>query len=539
MNPLLTHLGIQRRTRRWRSLLATCRTCDLRLGTILILAIASTASAQTRMQPVGQPPQRDYYAPDNQYDDYDTLTRGPVHEAFAEPIAFDPEPGRLAPVAPPEPIYEVPPDYRPEGYNVQWIPGYWIWDDEINDYLWVSGIWREVPPGREWIAGYWIQAQHGYRWIPGFWADTNRSQQIYLPEPPASIETGPNIQTASPNDVWISGTWIWNNNRYAWRPGYWTQGRPDWIWVPAHYVWSPRGYVFVDGYWDYDVDRRGLLFAPVRFQKSVYRRPNFRYSPRIVVDLRTLTDHLFLRSNDYHYYFGDYFDARYANRGYRPWFSTYTSKRVYDPIYQHRRWQHRNDRDWDNRLRRDFDHRRQNVHARPARSWADQRRYTRDRNRNADKDRSPVDRLRHSIGKTLTQIVNRKHDSLKFTQLDENRRRELSERRKGIDQVRSQRRAAESRNDGKPDRRYRTRTVPAHEPVIKSPVSSKPHRELGEKARPPARPNSPGVKNDVPRRRRTTRDDNSKSIRRKDDKRDDRKSRDDDDKDKKRKKRRD
>ena len=52
------------------------------------------------------------------------LTRGPVHEAFAETVSFNPEPGVVVPKAPPEAIEEVPPEQRPEGANVAWIPGY-------------------------------------------------------------------------------------------------------------------------------------------------------------------------------------------------------------------------------------------------------------------------------------------------------------------------------------------------------------------------------------------------------------------------------
>lgn len=45
----------------------------------------------------------------------EVLTRGPVHEAFAETITFNPEPGVVVPQAPPDIIEEVPPDQRPEG----------------------------------------------------------------------------------------------------------------------------------------------------------------------------------------------------------------------------------------------------------------------------------------------------------------------------------------------------------------------------------------------------------------------------------------
>ena len=99
------------------------------------------------------------------------LTRGPVHEAFAETVAFNPQPGVVVMRECPAPIVELPPDLKPEGANVTWIPGYWAWDDERNDFLWVSGIWRDLPYGRQWVPGYWCVCESGYQWTPGYWAD--------------------------------------------------------------------------------------------------------------------------------------------------------------------------------------------------------------------------------------------------------------------------------------------------------------------------------------------------------------------------------
>lgn len=62
-------------------------------------------------------------------DDLEVL-RGPVHEAFAESVSYEPQPGILVGAAVPELIEELPPEQRPEGGNVAWIPGYWVWDDE-------------------------------------------------------------------------------------------------------------------------------------------------------------------------------------------------------------------------------------------------------------------------------------------------------------------------------------------------------------------------------------------------------------------------
>jgi hypothetical protein len=46
------------------------------------------------------------------------LTRGPVHEAFASSVSFNPEPGFLVGTTPPLLIEEIPPEQRLEGDNV-------------------------------------------------------------------------------------------------------------------------------------------------------------------------------------------------------------------------------------------------------------------------------------------------------------------------------------------------------------------------------------------------------------------------------------
>src|SRR5665647_665283 len=42
----------------------------------------------------------------------EVLTRGPVHEAFAETISYDPKPGIIVNAKPPELINEVPPEQK-------------------------------------------------------------------------------------------------------------------------------------------------------------------------------------------------------------------------------------------------------------------------------------------------------------------------------------------------------------------------------------------------------------------------------------------
>src|SRR5438105_4201396 len=76
---------------------------------------------------------------------------GPVHEAFARPLTLNPQPNPMLAQQPPEPILEALPDQKPEGPNVQWIPGYWSWDPTQKEFIWISGFWRVPPPNRQWI----------------------------------------------------------------------------------------------------------------------------------------------------------------------------------------------------------------------------------------------------------------------------------------------------------------------------------------------------------------------------------------------------
>ncbi len=254
--------------------------------------------------------------PTSPEDGIEVLTRGPVHEAFAGTAGLDREAGLVVQKQPPQAIEELPPDQRPDGDNVTWIPGYWAWDDERNDFLWVSGVWRNLPPGRQWVPGYWGQSDTDSQWISGYWADAQANEIEYLPEPPATVDVGPNIAAPSANHTWVPGSWVWQDNRYAWRPGFWAANQPNWVWTPASYVSTPRGHVFVDGYWDYPVARRGMLFAPVFFSPATFAQRGFSYSPSTAINPGTFMDNLFVRPQYQHYYFGDYEAANYRDAGF-------------------------------------------------------------------------------------------------------------------------------------------------------------------------------------------------------------------------------
>jgi hypothetical protein len=93
--------------------------------------------------------------------DTEPLAQGPVHEAYAEPVDYQPQPGPVVNKQPPDAIDEMPPDQKPEGSDVRWIPGYWAWDSATSDFLWVSGVWRDVPPGQNWVPGAWQEVEGG------------------------------------------------------------------------------------------------------------------------------------------------------------------------------------------------------------------------------------------------------------------------------------------------------------------------------------------------------------------------------------------
>ena len=63
--------------------------------------------------------------PDNDSRGGQVLTRGPVHEAFAGIVSYNPEPGLIVVEVPTVPIEEVPQDVRPEEDSITWITDYY------------------------------------------------------------------------------------------------------------------------------------------------------------------------------------------------------------------------------------------------------------------------------------------------------------------------------------------------------------------------------------------------------------------------------
>lgn len=348
------------------SMLSEKENRSLRLMTLVCILAAGPLSAD-------EPPARSVVTGEAQ-------TRGPIHEAIAEVVIYNPAPGLIVPKQPPAPVLEQLPDLKPEGASVVWVPGYWTWDDDRGDFVWLSGVWRVPPPATRWIPGYWSKTPTGYQWIAGFWVPFNTASLHHLPTPPESKETGPTSPAPSPDHFYSPGNWAWRSGQYVWQPGFWTKVQGGWTWMPSRYVWAPAGCVFVAGHWDYPLANRGLSFAPVYFRSqgqpagnaSVTSSVPLQLTPNVVINLRIVTNNLFVRADYSHYYFGDYYGEEYAKLGFRTWFGWQESRQGYEPIYAYDRWHWgRNNPDWDERMREGYDQRLANESGRPLRTFAD------------------------------------------------------------------------------------------------------------------------------------------------------------------------
>ncbi|WP_367873798.1 hypothetical protein [Luteolibacter sp. Populi] len=433
--------------------------------------------------------------------DTEVLTRGPVHEAFAESVSFEPQAGVLIGTQPPEAIDELPPEQELEGENVTWIAGYWAWDEDSNDFMWISGIWRNIPPDREWVPGYWNDVGSQYQWVSGYWEDSGTEEVSYLPEPPKSLENGPNVERDSDDDVWIPGSWTYVDTRYRWRPGYYQPYRRDWSYVPDRYTWTPRGYVYVGGYWDYPVERRGIIFAPVRFRGNAWREPNYHYSPVTVINIGLVVNHLFVRPSHGHYYFGDYYEPRYRDRGFYA-SANYAAfnRRGFDPIFAHQRWEHRADRNWERNRLNDFEYMRDNRDARPPQNWAGLKQMGDGRRGFKGRDGSEI-----AIATPLAQFAKDPGQGggakYKMKQLNQASREKLVNQRQQLTKFTQQRKQIEKEGPAiakTADGEQAAPVKPAKVKVQRSPLAGRRAAQMSKEEAPPKRKQAPAVTDNTP-----------------------------------------
>lgn len=362
----------------------------------------------------------------------EVLTRGPVHEAFAQPVDLEAQQGVIAPTQPPENIEEEPPAERPQGDNYVWVPGYWAWDQDRKGYIWISACWRAAPANMSWVPGYWSQAEGGWEWVAGFWTSADQKEIEYLPAPPELTDVAAPSEPTSPDQIWVPPCNYWSGGHYVLRRGYWLPAHEGWVWVPSHYVWTPRGYVFCEGHWDRTLERRGVLFAPVYIQPRVYTRVGFRFSPSIVVDTAVLSDSFFACPRYSHYYFGDYYDPSYVQIGIYPRYEVERIHTWYDPIYRYDRWRHRDDRGWEDRVRHDYEVRRDDRNLRPARTFREQE---------VRLAKLPEAlRGRERLAQPLRTAVTSKQTTIKFEQINVETRRQIETRGTEAHKFQTQRR---------------------------------------------------------------------------------------------------
>jgi hypothetical protein len=404
----------------------------------------------------------------------EVLAGGPVHEAFAKPVSMDPQAPILVPKQPPENLQELPPAERPAGAGIVWVPGYWAWDADRNDFIWVSGCWRNAPPNTYWVPGHWLQAGTGWEWIGGFWKPlTAQPQQEieYLPAPPAPIEVEAPGTPPLADQAWVPGCWYWEQGQYVRRHGYWLTQQVGWVWVPSHFAWTPRGYIFAQGHWDHDMDNRGVLFCPTFFPQDVRVRAGFIFSPEVCVDLGMLRLNLFVYPRYRHYYFGDYYDDAYGRLGILPWFKCQTVHTWYDPLFVYDRWHFRQtDPHWAANQARGYDLRRSNRDLRPARTFTELR---------AQMTRLPANRRpERPLVESVKTYAASQHTPVKFERINTVERQQIAVKAMDVRGLRDQRNQWEA-----PAVQRGTAVAPAAKPRIEAAVT---------KARPVSKPTPAG-----------------------------------------------
>ncbi len=328
--------------------------------------------------------------PDLPPPEFSVETRGPVHEAFARPVDGKTEISLAVQKEPPPPLPEQPPEQRPDNPNLEWIPGYWAWDADRTNFVWVSGTFRDPPLGRRWVPGHWSNSPEGWRWAPGFWAGENRQDLQYTPEPPAPLEDGPTLPPPDDNSAYIPGYWNYNGaeQRFAWRPGYYAPYRAGRMWIGPQYNWTPRGYLYNDGYWDAPFADRGVLFAPAYFPTPLWNNPGWVYRPNFVVSFGNYFDSCFYRPGFSHFYFGNFYGNNYVGLGYRPWWGLRR-----DPHFNYYQWQNRNNPQWAGQQRQLYDDRQAGRAAVPPANFAQQQAFRNGKNQGGPALVTPINRF--------------------------------------------------------------------------------------------------------------------------------------------------
>lgn len=185
-----------------------------------------------------------------------------VHEAFVSKIA-DVTPQEILTRQPPAPKAETPPK-QPNTQTI-WIPGYWSWIHEKQDFVWVCGVWRLPPPDHFWLAGFWKEEKSGWTWVKGAWLENkfkDTSKLVYTNVAPPATQNE-NVGTSpGPDYFWSMGYWQFEpgTKTHKWLNGSWQKFNPKWVFEAGHWIWRPEGYLFVSPCWDWPLEQRGQTY---------------------------------------------------------------------------------------------------------------------------------------------------------------------------------------------------------------------------------------------------------------------------------------
>jgi hypothetical protein len=224
----------------------------------------------------------------------------------------------------------------------------------------------------------------------------------------------------------------------------------------------------VQGYWDHDIVHRGVMFAPVYYDRPIYARPDYYYSPNTVIDLAMMAACLFVQPGSHHYYYGDYYDHRYEERGFYPWWSKQIPRYGDDPNYAHyRSSQLTQDPDWDVHVDEQYRHRREHVEDRPPQTLALQMERI-----NTKRDAAHEEVI---IGRSIGEAVQSKTLPLRFTSINMDERKKIETNARDVRKFQMERAKMETAPAvaGKPEKRVEN-AQPVKLRMRASPVFAKP-----------------------------------------------------------------
>ncbi|WP_422928053.1 hypothetical protein [Singulisphaera sp. PoT] len=214
---------------------------------------------------------------------------GSVHEALRENQARADQ--RRYAKAPPAPNAERPGVDKPDPRAI-WVPGYWAWDVDRDDFSWVGGTWSIPPRGTIWVGGRWLRDADGWYRTPGFWSRRKVADLRPAVAVAATVPADPALErdwrrlgppadrpeddlgvAPSPDSFLVNGHYTPAGDRLVWTPGFWAKARPGWDWSPARWVRRADGWAFRKGHWVRD---------PEAVNHQVARPANSDLPPAIV-----------------------------------------------------------------------------------------------------------------------------------------------------------------------------------------------------------------------------------------------------------------